>query len=238
MFWRRCGGWCEWSQGDLIHLLSADDVRPPVEDDDTVVAVLDSGLAQPGLPVAGVVDLGGPLLVGQQVARTALEIVQRSLGNNMENIKDVQMTDLFVVDPDGVQCWLVGEVSEVAHAVVAGGGEMTDGSGTAGTHLTTRLDLEPLVEVDTPGAPGDDVRSLPPEGADVNVPVDSGVEDLAGVRLRDLLGLVQVGADEDGGEVEGLGAEVAVGPEMSRETEGMFSGSRVPATGEDDSRPP
>ena len=93
------------------------------------------------------------------------------------------MSDLFVVDPDGVKCWLVGEVSEVAHAVVAGGREMTDGSRTAGAHLTTGLDLEPLAQVDTPRPPSNDVRSSLPEGADVNVPVDSAVEYFAGVWL-------------------------------------------------------
>ena len=51
-------------QGFIRHLLGADNVRPPVEDDDTVVAVLHDGLTQPGSPVAGVVYLGGPFLVG------------------------------------------------------------------------------------------------------------------------------------------------------------------------------
>ena len=148
------------------------------------------------------------------------------------------MSDLFVVDPDGVQCWLVGEVSEVAHAVVAGGGEVTDGSRTAGAHLTTGLDLEPLAQVDTPRPPSDDVRSRLPEGADVDVPVDSAVEYLAGVRLRDLLGLVEVRADEDGGEVEGVGAEVGVGADVSRETKGMFSSGGCPTAGEDEERGP
>ena len=141
----------------------------------------------------------------------------------MENIKDVQMTDLFVVDPDGVQCWLVGEVGEVAHAVVAGGGEVTDGSRTAGTHLTAGLDLEPLAQVDAPRASGDDVRSRLPEGADIDVPVDSAVEYFAGVRLRDLLGLVEVRTDEDGGEAEGVEAEVGVGADVLREAKWMFS---------------
>ena len=151
---------------------------------------------------------------------------------------EVEMTHLFVVDPDGVQRRLVGEVSEVAHAVVAGGGEVTDGSRTAGAHLTTGLDLEPLAQVDTSRPPSDDVRSRLPEGTDVNVAVDSAVEYFAGVWLRDLLGLVQVRADEDGGEVEGVDAEVGVGAEMSWETKWMFSSSGCTTAGKDDERPP
>ena len=136
------------------------------------------------------------------------------------------MSCLFVIDPDGVQCRLVGEVSEVAHAVVAGGGEVTDGSRTAGAHLTTGLDLEPLAQVDTSRPPSDDVRSRTPEGTDVNVAVDSAVEYFAGVRLRDLLRLVQIWADEDGGEAEGVRAELRVSADVLGETKGMFSRGR------------
>ena len=127
-------------------------------------------------------------------------------------------SDLFVVDPDGVQGWLVGEVGEVSHAVVAGGGEVADGPVTAGANLATGLDLELLSLIHSDG-----VRSVPTQGADINVPVDSGVEYLAGVRLRDLLGLVQVGADQDGGEVKGVSAEVWVSADVLRDTKGMFS---------------
>ena len=108
--------------------------------------------------------------------------------------------------------------------MVAGGGEVTDGPGTAGAHLTTGLDLEPLAEVDTPRAASDDVRSRLPEGADINVPVDSAVEYLAGIRLRDLLGLVEVWTDQDGGEVEGVDAAVGVRGHVDRVAEGVFRG--------------
>ena len=67
-------------QGFIRHLLGADNVRPPVEDDDTVVAVLHDWFAQPRLPVTGVVDLGGPLLVGQQVAGSSLKILRDQSG--------------------------------------------------------------------------------------------------------------------------------------------------------------
>ena len=142
-------------------------------------------------------------------------------------------SDLFVVDPDGVQSWLVGEVGEVAHAVVAGGGEVTDGPVTAGANLATGLDLELLSLVHSDG-----VRSFPPQGADINVPVDSGVEYFAGVRLRDLLGLVQVRADQDGGEVEGVSAELRVSADVLGETKGMLSRGRGATTSEDDEGPP
>ena len=134
---------------------------------------------------------------------------------------EVKITHLFVVDPDGVQRRLVGEVSQVAHAVVAGGGEMADCSWTAGTNLATGLDLETLSRVDS-----DCVGSRPPQGTDVNVPVHSGVEYFAGVRLRDLLRLVQIRADEDGGEAEGVRAELRVSADVLGETKGMFSRGR------------
>ena len=134
---------------------------------------------------------------------------------------EVEMTHLFVVDPDGVQRRLVGEVSQVAHAVVAGGGEMADCSWTAGTNLATGLDLETLSRVDS-----DCVGSRPPQGTDVNVPVHSGVEYFAGVRLRDLLRLVQIRADQDGGEAEGVRAELRVSADVLGETKGMFSRGR------------
>ena len=122
--------------------------------------------------------------------------------------------------------------------MVAGGGEMTDGPGTAGAHLTTGLDLEPLAEVDTPRPASDDVRSRLPEGADIDVPVDSAVEYFARVRLRDLLGLVEVRTDEDGGEAEGVKAEVGVGADVLRESKWMFSSGCCPTAGEDDARSP
>ena len=73
---RWCGGSFQFDLfGLFLHLLSADQVSPPVEDDDTVVAVLHDGSTLACLPVAGVVDLRGPLLVGQQVAGSSLQIV-------------------------------------------------------------------------------------------------------------------------------------------------------------------
>ena len=106
---------------------------------------------------------------------------------------------------------------------------MTHGAPAAAHQLATRFYLI-VIGLVKQSRHCHDVWLRSDQLTDVDELVEALVVDDAGVGFTDLLSLVEVGADEDGGEHEPVHALLVVSGHVSGVTKGMFSGGSCVVT--------